>query len=97
MSKLACARVSKWCCIVGKIFFSTRFVISSGPRALSGAILLIAFVICCKVILVLHCTASGYSVESFISVTSVDGGGGKNAVWNSAAFSSFDAATSFRV
>ena len=78
------------------MFFSTLFVISSGPGALSGASLLIALCTCLNVISVSHSTSCGYEADG-ISDRSALGGFGKKVSWNTLTFCSLVAACSFSV
>src|SRR5271169_2022968 len=87
-----CASASKCCCVIGKVFFKTRFVISSGPGAFFGDNLLMAFSSWRSVILVSQGTGSGYECSLLMSDRSAGGGGGKNVARNSAVFSSFEVA-----
>ena len=69
-------RARRCCWVVLKVFFTTRFEISSGPGALLGAVLLTALSICVMVISISQGTGGGY-VELGISLRSAVGGGGK--------------------
>ena len=87
---VACINARRWSWVIGNVFLRTRFDISSGPGALLGDSLLIAFSSCLVVILLLHGTRSGY-VEG-MSLRLAKGGGGKKVDLNAAALSSFDMA-----
>ena len=93
---LACINACKWCSMVERVFFSTQFVISSGPGALSGANLLIASLICQIVIWSLYETSCGYTYP-VMSLRFADGGLGKKLFLSSANFCSIVAASFSRV
>jgi hypothetical protein len=88
-----CTMASRWCFSVGKAFLMTIFEISSGPGALLGDRLLMAFSSWWRVICVTIGAGEGYCVP-LILLRSAGGGGGKKAAWNLADFSSLDDALS---
>ncbi len=100
MSTHACARASRCVCRLPKFFFSIRFVISSGPGALSGDSLPIARSSWCFVMVGLNGVGSGYvcvAVMSEVSARGKDESVGRRTSLNWLAFSSFVVAVPFNV